>query len=249
MNVQFFETARVSCLKIVFSPAHSISSSYIPIQAGRGQPPMRGYMKRRKRKAWSSLRASTFSPMLDFQREMVYLPLIVGFVTISLNGAVQIYGMISLSLKITYRHDYRPRTKEELFNLRHSSARNVIERIFGVLKQRFRILLLPPAFGLDIQARIPASLSALHNFIRVWDPDEGSLPEDAEDDPHSFANAQGDINEGGIDEQKGSDRRDQIALAMWEDYQRVCQDRGIDGDNLLDDLSDDEYDTMSDFLQ
>ena len=28
----------------------------------------------------------------------------------------------------------------------------------------------------------------------------------------------------------------------------VCQDRGIDGDNLLDDLSDDEYDTMSDFL-
>lgn len=214
---------------------------------------MHGYMKRHKQKAWSSLRASTFLPMPDFQREMVYLPLIVEFVTISLNGAVQIYGMISLILlspfKFTYRRDYRPRTKEELFNLRHSSARNVVERIFGVLKQRFRILLLPPAFGLDIQARIPASLSALHNFIRVWDPDEVSLPEDAEDDPHSFANAQGDINEGGIDERKGSDRRDRIALAMWEDYQRVCRDRAIDGDNLLEDLSDDEYDSMSNFLQ
>ena len=32
---------------------------------------------------------------------------------------------------------YRPKTKEELFNLRHASARNVIERIFGVLKCRF----------------------------------------------------------------------------------------------------------------
>ena len=118
-----------------------------------------------------------------------------------------------------------------------------------LLKQCFRILLLPPAFGLDIQARIPASLSALHNFICVWDPDEVSIPEDSEDNPHSFANAQGDINEGGIDKQKGSDRRDRIALAMWEDYQRVCRDRAIDGDNLLEDLSDDEYDTMSDFLQ
>ena len=27
----------------------------------------------------------------------------------------------------------RPKNKEELFNLRHSSARNAVERIFGVL--------------------------------------------------------------------------------------------------------------------
>jgi hypothetical protein len=99
-------------------------------------------MKRHKQKAWSSLQASTFSLMPDFQHEMVYLPLIVGFVTISLNGAVQIYGMISLILlspfKFTCQRDYRPRTKEELFNLCHLSACNVIEHIFGVLKQRFR---------------------------------------------------------------------------------------------------------------
>jgi len=64
----------------------------------------------------------------------------------------------------------RPANKEELFNLHHSSARNVIERIFGVMKHRFRILLLAPEYSLEIQARIPAALAAIHNFIRSHDP-------------------------------------------------------------------------------
>ncbi|CAN1140399.1 hypothetical protein LINPERPRIM_LOCUS24812, partial [Linum perenne] len=34
----------------------------------------------------------------------------------------------------------RPRTTEELFNMRHSSARNTIERAFGILKMRWAIL-------------------------------------------------------------------------------------------------------------
>jgi hypothetical protein len=33
----------------------------------------------------------------------------------------------------------RPETKEKLFNLRHSSARNVIERIFGVVQKKFKV--------------------------------------------------------------------------------------------------------------
>ena len=58
-----------------------------------------------------------------------------------------------------------PKDKKELFNLRHAQARNVIERIFGVLKRRFRILLLAPEYNIEIQNRIPAALAALHNFI------------------------------------------------------------------------------------
>ena len=33
-----------------------------------------------------------------------------------------------------------PQTKEEIFNLRHSSLRNVVERIFGVYKRKFQCL-------------------------------------------------------------------------------------------------------------
>ena len=43
-------------------------------------------------------------------------------------------------LKEWERGNRRPQNKEELFNLRHSSLRNVIERTFGVLKKRFGIL-------------------------------------------------------------------------------------------------------------
>ncbi|ESK82974.1 nuclease harbi1-like [Moniliophthora roreri MCA 2997] len=59
----------------------------------------------------------------------------------------------------------RPQSKEELFNLRHAQARNVIEHIFGVIKWQWRILVLPPEFSMKIQAQIPAALAALHNFI------------------------------------------------------------------------------------
>ena len=68
--------------------------------------------------------------------------------------------------------------KEELFNLRHASARNVTERIFGVLKHRFCILHFPPEYAPDVQARIPAALCAIHNFIQQQDPSEGPLPTD-----------------------------------------------------------------------
>src|ERR1700685_2317373 len=68
--------------------------------------------------------------------------------------------------------EYRPANADELFNLRHASARNVIERIFGVLKPRFRILVYAAEIDMDLQARIPAALTAIHNFIRIHDPEE-----------------------------------------------------------------------------
>ena len=77
-------------------------------------------------------------------------------------------SLIDLSLILTVC--FSPSTCEELFNLHHASARNVVERIFGILKQHFRILLLPTHFPLDMQARIPAALCALHNFIYTCDP-------------------------------------------------------------------------------
>ena len=63
----------------------------------------------------------------------------------------------------------RPATKEELFNLHNSQLHSVIEHIFGVLKWKFCILLLPTEYDMEIQARLPAALSAIHNFTRDHD--------------------------------------------------------------------------------
>src|SRR5271170_990693 len=60
----------------------------------------------------------------------------------------------------------RPRNAKELFNLRHSSLRNAIERIFGVLKKRFPILKKQLEYDYDIQVQLVNALCCLHNFIR-----------------------------------------------------------------------------------
>ena len=61
----------------------------------------------------------------------------------------------------------RPRGKEELFNYRHSSLRNVIERCFGVLKARFPILKLMPSYPIRRQRLILIACCTIHNFIRM----------------------------------------------------------------------------------
>ena len=50
----------------------------------------------------------------------------------------------------THLKGFRPVNKEELFNLRHAQAQNVIEHIFGVLKRRFRILVIPPEYSVKV---------------------------------------------------------------------------------------------------
>jgi len=75
-----------------------------------------------------------------------------------------------------------PHNPKELFNLRHASARNAIERIFGILKRRFRILHLPPEYSMSIQALIPPALAALHNFIWQHNPDEIQMYDNDDDD-------------------------------------------------------------------
>jgi hypothetical protein len=141
---------------------------------------------------------------------------------------------------------YRPRNKEELFNLRHASARNIIERIFGVLKRRFRILLLAPEYNMNIQAQIPTALCAIHNFIRMHDPEETdemlleTQPSiDSEDSDSQFP-----VMDMMRENTEASMRRDQIAQEMWEDYLQVLYDRGIS--DIVDPLDDDDFDDLYD---
>ena len=61
----------------------------------------------------------------------------------------------------------QPQGREELFNYRHSSLRNVIERCFGVLKARFPILKQMPPYPMRTQTYIPIACCTIHNFIKL----------------------------------------------------------------------------------
>lgn len=125
----------------------------------------------------------------------------------------------------------RPINREELYNLRHASARNVIEQIFGILKKRFVILTHPSEYGMAIQARIPPALCAVHNFIRYHD----------EDEIHEFVLDLHDQNPGDIygelaagpavraEKERAEIRRDNIAQAMWESYQELVHNGMYNG--------------------
>ena len=67
---------------------------------------------------------------------------------------------------------YSPQTPQELYNLRHSSLRNAIERIFGVLKKRFLILKNQLEFPYNVQVRLVKVLCCLHNIVQLIGGDD-----------------------------------------------------------------------------
>jgi hypothetical protein len=79
------------------------------------------------------------------------------------------YRGVRYHLKEWERARRRPLNKEELFNLRHASLRNVIERIFGVVKKRFPLLDSMNLHQYDLQLQITLVRCAvvLHNVIRA----------------------------------------------------------------------------------
>ena len=124
----------------------------------------------------------------------------------------------------------RPANYHEYFNLRHAQLRNVVERIIGVLKHRFWILIVPPKYKMDTQSHIPSTLCCIHNMICHHDP--GDLRENDEEE----VPAPGEVLVGDIDNQvvvfgsladgfvtavqrdMMSLKREEIAQALWQDH-------------------------------
>ncbi|KAF9473334.1 hypothetical protein BDN70DRAFT_817388, partial [Pholiota conissans] len=119
----------------------------------------------------------------------------------------------------------------------HASLRNVIECIFGVCKRRFRLMAAAAEYSLQTQAKIPAALAVLHNFIHTFDPDD--LAQD-EDDMHDVTFDNIDLppeipitpeNLGHhispAERVRAAQKRDDIAKRMWEDYLEELHRRGI----------------------
>ncbi|XP_059639674.1 uncharacterized protein LOC132282061 [Cornus florida] len=68
-----------------------------------------------------------------------------------------------------------PKTPKELFNHRHSSLRNAIERAFRMLKKRFRILVDEPMFRFENQVKLVIACCIIHDHIRGVMPDDPLL--------------------------------------------------------------------------
>lgn len=124
----------------------------------------------------------------------------------------------------------RPKDAKELYNLRHSSMRIIIERCFGVLKNRFRILQLPLQLARPkLMWTVLYACVALHNFIRIVDPSvdkdielqtQRELDEQMEDENEKLK-AKSDL----LKTKESETWRDNIANQMWEDYQQELRRR------------------------
>ncbi|WVZ51535.1 hypothetical protein U9M48_002672 [Paspalum notatum var. saurae] len=73
----------------------------------------------------------------------------------------------------------RPRDQRELFNLRHSSHRVTVERAFGALKNRFKIMYNKPFHPFKTQVKLVLAYCILHNWILRHGHDEHVPSEDS----------------------------------------------------------------------
>jgi hypothetical protein len=92
-------------------------------------------------------------------------------------------------------------------------------------------------YSLQTQAKIPAALAVLHNFIRIFDPDD--LAEEEEDlgNIEDFTNnlpPEIPITPENLgrhispaERVRAGEKRDAIAKAMWVDYIEELRARGI----------------------
>jgi hypothetical protein len=137
------------------------------------------------------------------------------------------YRVTRYHLKETVAAGLKPQNKEELFNLCHASLRNVVERIFGVLKRRWRILQSAPEISLRDQAGLVYALTAVHNFIQQNSEDlewiETLLGEELDYD--TIQCELEELAEGVVpgseyyqESSQMKDIRDRIAQEMWNDY-------------------------------
>jgi hypothetical protein len=105
--------------------------------------------------------------------------------------------------------------------LRHAQLRNAIERIFGVLKNRFTILQSASSYSFTKVTMIVYACTTLHNFIRQGGDDEYDIDhrEEPENDNEIDIYDTEDSAREGIMGGIAWIRRDEIAESMWTQYQ------------------------------
>lgn len=94
--------------------------------------------------------------------------------------------------------------REEKFNWIHSKLRNVVERQFGILKERWHILEEVPLFPREKQLMIITSCFAMHNYLHSRKYGDGAETYE----PHEWVQMNANCTMKGL--------REYIATALWE---------------------------------
>ena len=111
--------------------------------------------------------------------------------------------------------------EQELFNFRHSSLRTTIERGFGVLKKRFRVLDAKPFWSFETQVKVVLAYCVVHNHIMGVEPNDHIMEDamnqvESSDPRQETQSRQESIEDSGL----WNAKRDEICQAMWSDYTR-----------------------------
>src|SRR5271168_4115683 len=102
------------------------------------------------------------------------------------------------------------------------------------MKRQFNILTHPVEYDVDIQARIPPSTAAIHNFILHHDPEEVEEVADVPEVNRGNLPTQWDFGTlargtpNATEKARAKEKRDQIAQDMWDSYQAILAERGED---------------------
>jgi len=120
----------------------------------------------------------------------------------------------------SYYADCSPQNAQELFNLRHSSLRNAIDRIFGVLTKRFQVLTHQLEYPYEIQVRLVIVICCLHNIIRLKGGDDLFDELWAKNHSDTSSEVEAVVRKGvtPAETRQAKSMRDKIAEQMWGQY-------------------------------
>ncbi|XP_028123612.1 uncharacterized protein LOC114320746 [Camellia sinensis] len=118
-----------------------------------------------------------------------------------------------------WREGATPNNYQEYFNMKHASARNIIEKCFGMLKMKWAILRSASYYPIKTQNRIITACCLLHNFIRremVVDPleDDPDLADALETQPPMGD----DFIETGETSNEWTEWRDTFAMQLYNNW-------------------------------
>jgi hypothetical protein len=130
---------------------------------------------------------------------------------------LQDFGMCGCSTDVVIDDGYMAMViAQMLFNLRHSALRVTVERAFGSLKRRFKILdNATPFFSFPTQVDIVVACCIIHNWV-IQDGGDEMIIQESDWPIHNHASSSaGQASEHAL----MVNFRQQIADQMWQDYQ------------------------------